>query len=55
MYLVFTRVPDESYRRRIRSLLLSLCYPFLSANLLPCVGIKLGLFFFNFVHCVNCF
>ena len=29
MYLVFTRMPDcESYRRRLRSLLLYLCYAF---------------------------
>ena len=26
MYLVFTRMPGESYRRRLRSLLLYLCY-----------------------------
>ena len=26
MYLVFTRMPGESYRRRLRSLLLCLCY-----------------------------
>ena len=25
MYLVFIRTPDESYRRRLRSLLLRLC------------------------------
>ena len=29
MYLVFTRMPGESYRRRLRSLLLYLCYVFL--------------------------
>ena len=28
MYLVFTRTPCESYRRRLRSLLLHLCYVF---------------------------
>ena len=28
MYLVFTRMPGESYRRRHRSLLLYLCYVF---------------------------
>jgi len=28
MYLVFTRMPGESYRRRLRSLLLHLCYVF---------------------------
>ena len=28
MYLVFTRIPGESYRRRLRPLLLYLCYVF---------------------------
>ena len=28
MYLVFTRMPDESYHRQLRSLLLYLCYTF---------------------------
>ena len=28
MYLVFTRMPGESYRRRLRFLLLYLCYVF---------------------------
>ena len=28
MYLVFTRMPGQSYRRRLRSLLLCLCYVF---------------------------
>ena len=28
MYLVFTRMPGKSYRRRLRSLLLYLCYVF---------------------------
>ena len=28
MYLVFTCMPDETYRRRLRSLLLYLCYVF---------------------------
>ena len=28
MYLVFTRIPGESYRRRLRSMLLYLCYVF---------------------------
>ena len=28
MYLVFTRMPSESYRRQLRSLLLYLCYVF---------------------------
>ena len=36
MYLVFTRMPGESYRRRLRPLLLYLCYVF------PC-----GLIFVN--------
>ena len=30
MYLVFTRMPGKSYRRRLRSLLLYLCYVFLT-------------------------
>ena len=28
MYLVFTRMPGESYHRQLRSLLLYLCYVF---------------------------
>ena len=28
MYLVFTRMPGDSYRRRLRSLLLYVCYVF---------------------------
>ena len=28
MYLVFTRMPGESYHRQLRSLLLNLCYVF---------------------------
>ena len=28
IYLVFTNMPDESYRRRLKSLLLHLCYVF---------------------------
>ena len=28
MYLVFTRMPGESYRRRMKSVLLCLCYVF---------------------------
>ena len=28
MYIVFTRMPGESYRGRLRSLLLCLCYVF---------------------------
>ena len=28
MYLVFTRMPGESYRRQLRSLLLCICYVF---------------------------
>ena len=28
MYFIFTRMPGESYRRRLRSLLLYLCYVF---------------------------
>ena len=30
MYSVLTRMPGESYRRRLRSLLLYLCYVFLA-------------------------
>ena len=30
MYLVFTRMPGEIYRRRLRSLVLYLCYVFRS-------------------------
>ena len=33
MYLVFTRLPGESYRRPLGSLLLCLCDAFFSANL----------------------
>ena len=37
MYLVFTRMPGESYRRRLRSSLLYLCYVFLALiNSLVC-------------------
>ena len=37
MYLVFTRLPGESYRRRLRSLLLYLCYVFRALiNFLVC-------------------
>ena len=37
MYLVFTRMPGERYRRRVRSLLLYLCYIFRSLiNSLAC-------------------
>ena len=32
MYLVFTRMPGESYRRRLRSVLLYLCYAFRALN-----------------------
>ena len=36
-YLVFTRMPGESCRRRLRSLLLCLCYVFLALiNSLVC-------------------
>ena len=40
MYLVFTRMPGESYHGWLRSLLLFLCYVFqalISTNELPCV------------------
>ena len=38
MYLVHTRMPGESYRRQLRSLLLSFCYVFqaLINNSLAC-------------------
>ena len=32
MYLVFTRMPGESYRRRLKSVLLDLCYVFRALN-----------------------
>ena len=39
MYLVFTRMPCESYRRRLRSFLLYLCYVFpAQINSLVCCG-----------------
>ena len=34
-YLVFTRMPGESYHRRLRSLLVCLCYDFQSRQLTP--------------------
>ena len=37
MYLVFTRMPGESYRRRLRSLLLCLCDVFRALINSPCV------------------
>ena len=37
MYLVFTRMPGESYRRRLRSLLLCLCDVF--PALMSCVDL----------------
>ena len=37
MYLASTRMPRESYRRRLRPLLLCLCYGFRGANSLLCV------------------
>ena len=39
MYLIFTRMPCESYRRQLRSLLLCLCYVFraLSNSLVCCL------------------
>ena len=35
MYLVFTRMPGESYRKRLRSLLLCLCDVFRALRELP--------------------
>ena len=49
MYLVFTRMSDESYCRRLRSLLLYLCYVF-RALILPCVLVLL----FSFVSSKRC-
>ena len=51
MYLVFTRMPGESYRRRLRSLLLYLCYVFrVLINSLVCSLIfLLKSFLFNFL------
>ena len=43
MYLVFTRIPGESYRRRFRSLLLYLCDVF-RALINSLVYCSLGLF-----------
>ena len=39
MYLVFTRMPGESYRRRLRSLLLYLCYAFRALRVGVVVGV----------------
>ena len=36
MYHVFTRMPGESYRRRLRSLMLCLCYIFQALLTLLC-------------------
>ena len=42
MYLVFTPMPGESYRRRHRSLLLCLCYVFRApVNSLVCCNSEL--------------
>ena len=41
MYLVFTRMPGETYHGQLGSLLLYLCYIILSTNYLPCVLILL--------------
>ena len=35
MYLVFTCVPDESYGRQLRSLLLHICFMFFEHQLTP--------------------
>ena len=48
MYLVFTRMPGESYGRRLRSLLLYLCYVFRTIN-------SLVFLFFSFYLCCCCF
>ena len=40
MYLVFTRISGESYRRQNRPLLLRLCDVFRALNELPCLLVK---------------
>ena len=39
MYLVFTRMPGESYRGRLRSLILCLCYVFRVKLTPSCVNV----------------
>ena len=46
MYLVFTRMPGEIYRRRLRSLVLYLCYVFRSLINSLCTS-ALGLVLFQ--------
>ena len=48
MYLVFTRIPGESYRRRLRSLLLYLCYVFRALINPLCADIALKVSFTYF-------
>ena len=49
MYLAFTRLPGESYRRRLRSLLLYLCYVFRALiNSLAC-----GFWKLYYAHCLS--
>ena len=40
MYLVFTRMPGESYRRRLRLLMMCVCVTSFERNYLPCVLIR---------------
>ena len=49
MYLVFTRKPGESYRRRLMSLLLFLCYVLRALIYsLECYNCRIGLLFIFF-------
>ena len=53
MYLVFTRMPDESYRRRLRTLLLYLSYVFraLINSLVCCVFTRASVSDLFIYHC----
>jgi len=55
MYLVFTRMPGESYRRRLRSLLLYLCYLFrvLIYSLVCCFQTMTGIPRFLLFRCMH--
>ena len=54
MYLVFTRMPGESYRRRLRLLLLYLCDVFrLLINSLVCLFFHVFLFSLGSEHQVT--
>ena len=54
MYLVFTHMSDESYRRRLRSLLLYLCYV-LRALINSLVLLSVFFTFFFYQICLPCF